>query len=80
MDDIGYSWWTVRERCNGSITKQVIVGGHVFHYKSSYYAAMTVTKRTCSGTRLGQSMGNHDFYKWPYSHKYLYASASNWVP
>ncbi len=80
MDDIGYSWWTIREKCNGVITNQVQYGGHVLHNTPLYYSATTMTKRTCSGYRLGESLGNHDYYEYPYSHLYLYLSSTTNIP
>jgi hypothetical protein len=80
MDDIGYSWWTVRERCNGNITRQVQPSPHVLHGTSSYYASSQMTKQSCNGDRQGSSMANHDFYKWPKSHMYLYADEAKFLP
>lgn len=81
MDDIGYSWWTVRERCNGNITKSVQPPPHVLHGTSLYYASSQVAKQSCiSGDRQGSSMANHDFYKWPKSHMYLYADEAQFLP
>jgi hypothetical protein len=77
MDDIGYSWWTVREKCGTTITNQVSVPAHVLHNTSLYYAANTMTKRSCDGFRYGQSLGNHDHYEYPYSHLYMYLDTSN---
>ena len=82
MDDIGYSYWTVRQRCYGSIIQQTNYGGHVLHYRSSYWAAVTKIKAYCSNpyARLGESLGNHDFYDWPYSHIYPYSYEDGWIP
>ena len=80
MDDIGYSWWTIRERCNGVIMNQVQYGGHVLHNTSLYYSGNTMTKKTCGGYRLGESLGNHDYYEYPYSHLYLYLASTTSIP
>lgn len=63
MDDIGYSYWTYRQRCNGIISQQTQYEGDVFHYTSSYWASASPSKVYCDGpyTRLGESLGNHDF-------------------
>ena len=77
MDDIGYSYWTVREKCGTTVTKQVNLSGHVLHNTSLYYSAQTMPKQNCSGFRYGESLGNHDFYEYPYSHLYMYLSTGN---
>lgn len=79
MNNIGYSWWTVRERCNGNPTNQVQPTPHDLS-SSSYYAATTMKKKPCDGTRQGQSLGNHIFKKNSYDFEYLYAQDSDWVP
>lgn len=77
MDDIGRSYWTVREKCGTTITNQVNLSGHVLHNTSLYYSAQTMTKRACSGFRYGESLGNHDYYEYPYSHLYMYLNTGN---
>lgn len=81
MDDIGFSYWTVRQRCNGTIVWQTTYSGHVLHYTSSYWAATTRQKVACNPyARVGESLGNHDFYDWPYSHIYPYSFESGAIP
>jgi len=82
MDDIGYSYWAIREWCYTTLSKTNTYGGHVLHYTSSYWAASTRTKQFCSNPsqRLGESLGNHDFYDWPYSHIYPYSYTSGSIP
>lgn len=77
MDDIGYSYWTVREKCGTTIKTQVNLPGHVLHNTYLYYSAQTMTKKACTGLRYGESLGNHDFYEYPYSHRYIYLSTGN---
>lgn len=77
MDDIGYSYWTVREKCGSIIKTQVNFSGHVLHNTYLYYSAQTMTKKSCTGFRYGESLGNHDFYEYPYSHLYMYLSTGN---
>lgn len=77
MDDIGYSYWTVREKCGSAITNQVNLGGHVLHNTYLYYSAQTMTKQYCGGFRYGESLGNHDYYEYPYSHLYIYLGTGN---
>ncbi len=73
---IGESWWTVRETCNGSITSQTQYGGEVEYNDYEFFDASAQVKHSCGGTRVGWSMGNHDFYKSGYSHIYPYKSHS----
>jgi len=75
---IGYSWWTVREKCTGIITYQAQYGGGV-NYNSSYYSRSTNhSNHTCSppNWRIGYSMGNHDFNDSGSSHIYPYKEYS----
>ncbi len=72
IDTIGYSYWTVRETCDGDITSQWNYGGTVDHYTSSFWDASAQYKHYCGGSRVGWSFGNHDFHKSGYSHIYPY--------
>lgn len=76
MDDIGYSYWTIRERCGAGITNQVNLSGHVLHNTGLYYSATTMTKLPCGSSRYGESLGNHDYYEYPYAHKYIYLTTN----
>ena len=82
MDDIGYSYWTTRQYCSGVIKKQNQMSGNVLHYKSNYWASATYAKVTCSNPngREGESLGNHDFYDYPYSHIYPYSADRHIIP
>jgi len=54
MDDIGYSYWTYRQKCYGIIVQQTTYGGTVSHYKSSFWQSVTPQKATCDDiARLG---------------------------
>jgi len=82
MDDIGYSYWTLRQWCGGIIIAQMVSPGHVLHYTSVYWASSMQQKAYCGApyTREGESLGNHDFYDWPYNHIYPYSAARHIVP
>jgi hypothetical protein len=76
IDVIGRSWWTVRETCNGSITYQAQYGGAVDYNDYMFFDAGGYYKHSCSGNRVGWSMGNHDFHKSGYTHIYPYKEHS----
>jgi hypothetical protein len=70
MSNIGHSWWTVREWCDGELTGNIQGGPLGFTNRSSHSVSMTIEKKSCQGTRIGTSQGNHHFYKWPHTHWY----------
>jgi len=72
IDTIGESWWTARETCNGNITGQVEYDGEVEYNDSEFWDVSVHLKHSCGGTRLGWSMGNHDFHESGYTHIYPY--------
>lgn len=82
MDDIGYSYWTIREWCYTTLSDYDTYGGAVHHYVSSYGASRIRAKLFCFNPvlRLGESLGRHDFYDWPYSHINPYSYRSGDVP
>jgi hypothetical protein len=56
---VGWTYWTSRERCNGSIKQQVIHSGRSVTQTSTYdYQYMSTL--ACGGTRAGQVLGNHE--------------------
>lgn len=66
---VGWTYWTSRGRCNGTITQQVVHSGRSVVATSTYdYQYMTIL--ACSGTRAGQVLGNHEvkgnIYIWRY--------------
>lgn len=65
---IGWSWWTVRETCNGNFLLNQQYGGSVSY--NTYVKSQTRSyfRHACSGTHQGWSMGNHDFYQSGYAH------------
>lgn len=69
---IGYSYWTVREKCDGTITHQINYGGAVVYNSSSMWDSSAQTKHTCYSNRTGESLGNHDFHRSGQSHIYPY--------
>lgn len=78
-DTIGYSYWTVRETCDGQITSQVQYGGYHDHNTDSFYDVNAMAKHACPGSRLGHSLGNHDFDESGYQHIYPYKSYSQGI-
>ena len=57
---VGWTYWTARGRCNGSITQQDINGGRSVTAVSTYdYQYMTVLPCP-GGTRAGQVLGRHE--------------------
>jgi hypothetical protein len=72
IDVIGESWWTARETCNGNITYQQEYDGEVDLNDSEFYDVSVHLKHSCGGSRLGWSMGNHDFHESGYTHIYPY--------
>ena len=66
---VGWTYWTARGICNGSINQQDVKGGKSVVQTSTYdYQYMTVL--SCSGTRVGQVLGKHEvignLYTWRY--------------
>lgn len=82
MDDIGYSYWSLRQWCYTTLLYATTYGGHVNHYASDYWATTIQYKYICSNPnqRLAESLGNHDFYDWPYNHIYPYSYKSAYIP
>jgi len=82
MDDIGYSYWSVRQWCYDTLLHASTYGGNVNHYASSHWVTSPRTKYYCTNPyqRMGESLGNHDFYDWPYSHMYPYTYKSAYIP
>ncbi len=82
MDDIGYAYWTIREWCNVTLSDFDTYGGAVHHHVSTYSASRIRTKLFCFNPtlRLGESLGNHDFYDHPYPHRYWYSYKSGDIP
>lgn len=72
INTIGWSWWTARETCNAAITYQQQYGGSTSSNASSKQDWSYHLSHSCSGTRKGWSMGNHDFHKSGYTHIYPY--------
>ncbi len=58
---IGRTWWTVRELCEATWTRNYQYGGQ--YWSNSWYAKdKLVYKQPCVGMRFGRSMGAHDFH------------------
>jgi hypothetical protein len=56
---VGWTYWTARGRCNGSINQQDVNSGRSVTAVSTYdYQYMTVL--SCTGTRAGQVLGRHE--------------------
>jgi len=66
MDHLGYTYWGISQWCNTTMIKNKTYGGHVHYYTSMYWATSLRLKYYCSGHHWGSSLGNHDFYDWPY--------------
>lgn len=56
---VGWTYWTSRERCNGTITQQVVHGGRSV-VATSTYDYQYMTSLACGGTRAGQVLGKHE--------------------
>lgn len=65
---IGEAYWTVRETCNGAITSQSQYGGEADYGDYLFLDSSAQLKHTCGGTRVGWSLGNHDYNQSGYSH------------
>lgn len=57
---LGWTYFTTRETCNGSITQQVQKGGTSV-YGTQVAATTFMNTMTCNGTRYGYSLGKHEF-------------------
>ncbi len=67
---IGWPYWTIRETCSGAITMQEIRDPSIRTNASSHTRLESFQKQGCGGTRVGWSMGNHDFHQFGYEHIY----------
>lgn len=52
---IGFSYWTVRETCDGIFTHQTVYSGTVDHNTSLFWDSSARAKYYCSGYRAGWS-------------------------
>lgn len=73
---IGWSWWTVREWRSGVITYEYYGGASTRTNTYTHQANGNHSKHSCSLTRTGYSMGNHDFHQSGYTHIYPYKEYS----
>lgn len=56
---VGWTYWTARGRCNGTINQQDVNGGRSVVQTSTYdYQYMPVL--SCSGAKAGQVLGKHE--------------------
>ncbi|NOT06366.1 MAG: hypothetical protein HOP27_17375 [Anaerolineales bacterium] len=56
---VGWTYWTSREVCNGSIKQQAIHPGRSV-VQTSTYDYQYMNTMTCSSTRSGQVLGKHE--------------------
>ncbi len=77
---IGWSWWTIQQTCSGRLIYHVERGPSV-RYNTDYHGRMeTHPKRPCDRTRVGWSLGNHDFHQSGFQHIYPPHSHSEGIP
>lgn len=58
---IGWTWWTVRELCDGNIIDQSQYGGHAEYGDSDAWDISFQALDDCGGTHQGAVLGTHDF-------------------
>lgn len=60
---IGWTWWTIRETCNGSITLQYQYGGQVLYNSSAISDIAVASMQPCAYplNQYGRVLGTHDF-------------------
>jgi len=56
---LGWTYFTTRETCNGTITQQVIKGPTSV-YNTQIATTTFMSTKSCSGTRYGYSIGKHE--------------------
>lgn len=60
---IGWTWWTIRETCNGSITLQYQYGGQALYNASAISDIAVAAVQPCAvpSKQYGHVLGTHDF-------------------